>query len=54
MSSTAYRLLGITVWRGARWYLRRRLPHGRTIAAAGLVAVVGAAGAAALVKRAGG
>jgi hypothetical protein len=54
MSSNAYRLLGFTVWHGARWYLRRRLPHARAIAAAGLLALLGAAGAAALVKRAGG
>jgi hypothetical protein len=33
------------VWRGAKWYLRQRLPSARKVA---LVAVAGVAGAAAV------
>jgi hypothetical protein len=32
MNASAYRLLGIAVWRGGKWYLRRRLPAARSIA----------------------
>jgi hypothetical protein len=36
-----YKLLGFVAWRGARWYLRRRMPDGKRKAAitalAGLV-----------------
>jgi hypothetical protein len=46
MNGTAYKLLGVVVWRGARWYARRRLPPARTLAlaAAGGLAAAGAAG----------
>ena len=54
MSGNAYKLLGFVVWHGGRWYLRRRLPGARTIAAAGLLTLAGVAGAAALARRAGG
>jgi hypothetical protein len=44
MSGTGYRLLGYVVWRGAKWYLRKRIPPPRTIAlAAGGTAVAGGA-----------
>jgi hypothetical protein len=45
-----YRLLGYVVWRGGKWYLRRRLPSRRASAAAGL-AVLTTAVAAVLVLR---
>ena len=54
MGPNGYRLLGFVVWRGARWYLRRRLDRlvePRRLAAAGAVAVavagIAAAGVAA-------
>jgi hypothetical protein len=54
MSRNGYRLLGFAVWRGAKWYLRRRLPSTRTLAISGLVVCAGvAAGAVALGRRAG-
>jgi hypothetical protein len=45
MNGTAYKLLGFLVWRGGKWYLRRRLPSARMLAAAagtGVVAMVAA------------
>jgi hypothetical protein len=50
-----YRLLGMAVWNGAKWYLGRRFgPHAtaKALAAGGAVAL-GVAGAAVLLKRAG-
>jgi hypothetical protein len=46
-----YRLLGYVVWRGGKWYLRRRLPSRRAAAGAGLVAFGAVAGAAVLIRR---
>jgi hypothetical protein len=54
MRGNGYRLLGFAVWHGARWYLRRRLPSGRKVATAGLVAVAAIAGGAVLARRNGG
>jgi len=46
-----YKLLGFTVWHGARWYVRRRFPGmRRKLAISGLAALLiggGVAGAAA-------
>ena len=46
-----YKLLGFVVWRGARWYVRRRVGHlvtpRRMLTAALVVSVVGAGAAAA-------
>ena len=42
----AYKLLGMAVWKGAKWYLRRTYGHlvpSRRVALAGLVALVVAA-----------
>jgi hypothetical protein len=50
VNGNGYKLLGFAVWRGARWYVRRRLPSGRAVAA-GTFGLVAAAGAAALVAR---
>jgi len=38
VSSNGYSLLGFVVWRGAKWYLRRRLPSRRRVVATVLVA----------------
>jgi hypothetical protein len=38
MSANGYRALGFVVWHGGRWYLRRRGPRLRTLAARGLIA----------------
>jgi hypothetical protein len=40
-----YKLLGYVVWRGAKWYLGRKAPSGRSLVAgaAGLVAAAVAA-----------
>ena len=38
----AYKLLGMAVWKGAKWYLRREYGHlipSRRVALAGVVAV---------------
>jgi hypothetical protein len=48
-----YKLLGYVVWRAGKWYLRRRLPSRRLVAAAGLALVAAGIGAAALARRAG-
>jgi len=47
MNGNGYRLLGFVVWRGAKWYARRRLPSLRKLAlvAVGGLSVAGAAGA---------
>ncbi|HVW18597.1 MAG TPA: hypothetical protein VHB30_10150 [Solirubrobacteraceae bacterium] len=48
MTDTAYKLLGMAVWRGGRWYARRRyghlVPSRRAVLVAGFtgVAVLGA------------
>ncbi len=51
MSATGYRVLGFTVWHGAKWYLRRRLPSSRVLALSGLSAVAALAGAAVVARR---
>ncbi len=52
MNAAGYKLIGYVVWRGGKWYLRRRLPSARTLAAAALGTVGGAAAIAVLVRRA--
>jgi len=52
MSGTFYKAFGFAVWKGARWYLRRRMGFGRR--AAGMAAGLGAAaltGAAVILQR---
>jgi len=34
-----YKALGFAVWKGAKWYVGRRLPPGRLIAGVGLAAI---------------
>ncbi|MBV9194080.1 MAG: hypothetical protein JO168_08025 [Solirubrobacterales bacterium] len=51
-----YKLLGIVVWKGGKWYLRRRFPGmPRKLAIAGAAGAVlaGAAAAAVAAQRAG-
>ncbi len=50
MSATGYRLLGLLVWRLARWYARHRMPSRRALLGRGLLAA-GALVAAALLAR---
>jgi hypothetical protein len=53
MSSNTERLVGIAVWHGGKWYLRRRLPSSRRILMAGLLTAAGITALAAIAKRAG-
>lgn len=52
MNGSGYKLLGMAVWRGGRWYLRRTyghlIPSRRTVL---VVLVAGGVGAAVLVGR---
>ena len=41
MNGNGYKLLGFVVWRGFKWYARRRLPSAQT-AAAGTLGVLAA------------
>jgi hypothetical protein len=50
MNGNAYRVLGYVVWRGAKWYMRKRLPSRRSLALGGL-ATVGTLGATVVVFR---
>ena len=38
-----YKTLGFAVWKGAKWYLGRKLPPGRLLAGIGLAAVAATA-----------
>ena len=38
-----YKALGFAVWKGAKWYLGRKLPPARLLAGAGLAAVAATA-----------
>ncbi len=51
-NGNGYRLLGYVVWRGGRWYLRRRLPSARRVALRGAGALGVLTLAAVLAKRA--
>ena len=48
------KLVGYLLWRGTKWYLRRRLPSTRTIAGAGLAGLSVLVLAAILARRLGG
>jgi hypothetical protein len=52
MNGNGYKLLGYVVWHGGKWYLRRRLPSTRVLAAAALAVLGGATAAALLARRA--
>jgi hypothetical protein len=51
MNGTGYKLLGLAVWRGGKWYLRKRLPSRRRIAVTAASGLSALAGAAVLVRR---
>jgi len=38
-----YKALGFAVWKGAKWYMGRKLPPGRLVAGIGLAAVTATA-----------
>jgi hypothetical protein len=50
MNANGYRFLGYVLWKGGKWYLRRRLPPARSLALKGLLAG-GAIAAVALLAR---
>ena len=39
VNQNGYKILGYVVWRGGKWYLRRRLPSTRTVALAGFAGI---------------
>ncbi len=51
MSSNGYRLLGFAVWRGAKWYLRKRLPSKGKLVLGGLAGVTAVGAAVVLARR---
>jgi hypothetical protein len=51
MSANAYRLVGYLVWKGGKWYLRRRLPPARALARRGLIAGAALAAVALAARR---
>ena len=51
MSGNGYKLLGYVVWRGGKWYLRRRLPSARKVALAAGAVLTGTVVAVAIAKR---
>jgi hypothetical protein len=53
MNGTAYKLLGLAVWRGGKWYLRKRLPPRRKLALASVGGLSALGVAAVLARRAG-
>jgi hypothetical protein len=50
VNGNGYKLLGFAVWRGAKWYARRRLPSARATAVRAVGALAGL-GAVALIAR---
>ncbi|HTB71172.1 MAG TPA: hypothetical protein VK707_09340 [Solirubrobacteraceae bacterium] len=52
MNGTGYKLLGFVVWRGARWYARKRLPSARKLALLAVGGLSAAVAAGAIAKRA--
>ena len=53
MTSDADRLVGLALWHGGKWYLRRRLPSRRRILMVGLLTAAGLTALAAIAKRGG-
>jgi hypothetical protein len=52
MSGNAYKLLGFAVWRGAKWYVRKRVRSARKVALVGAGGLAALAAAGAIAKRA--
>ena len=53
VNQTVYKFLGFLVWRGAKWYVRERLPSTRTLALTGFAGVSALVAAALLARRLG-
>lgn len=51
MNGTGYKLIGFAVWRGGKWYLRKRLPSRRKVLLRAAVGASALAGAALLARR---
>jgi len=51
VNGTGYKLLGLVVWRGGKWYLRKRAPSRRKLVLVGAGGATAAAGAAVLARR---
>jgi hypothetical protein len=51
MNGNGYKLLGYAVWRGGKWYLRRRQPSARTLTISGLAVGAGLTAAGLAVRR---
>jgi shikimate 5-dehydrogenase len=51
VNGTGYKLLGLAVWRGGKWYLRKRAPTRRKLVLVGAGGATAAAGAAVLARR---
>ena len=54
MSATAYRLLGLVVWRALKWYVRELLPSPRRVLLSATVTFAALGAAVALLRRAAG
>jgi hypothetical protein len=54
MNGNGYKLLGFVVWRGAKWYARKRLPSARALALIAVGGLSAVAFAGAIAKRAAG
>jgi hypothetical protein len=52
MNGTGYKLLGFAVWRGGKWYLRKRIPSRRKLLVAAAGGASALAGATVLARRA--
>jgi hypothetical protein len=52
MSRTGDKVLGYMLWKGGKWYLRRRLPPARTLALRGLAVGAALTAAVLLARRA--
>ena len=51
MNGTGYKLLGLVVWRGGKWYLRKRGPSRRKLVLVGVGGASALAGATLLARR---
>jgi hypothetical protein len=54
MNGNGYKLIGFLVWRGGKWYVRRRLPSTRAIAACALAGLSVLLAGTLIARRAGG
>jgi hypothetical protein len=52
MNGNGYKLLGFIVWRGGKWYARKRLPSARALALVAVGGLSAVAVAGAIAKRA--